>query len=380
MWKLQKLWFFFLLGACALLTGCEKWNTPNITDVNLPDNAVVSIISKYANEINMWKSQITQEEFQWHNFADPENTWYNILWYSIEKSGIKNDNLPDTAQFFDGRHAEYVWDEIWWSMIEYMKDGIICYNYLFYDQEIPDELMVWEWDYDEEEFIEKWNDFQKDLTYNTKLICGFIPKWAPLYQNLYFNAFGEEPYWNMSIRWNSIMRFDADNADYYYISSMNMDGDNINFDWYDIQWEIIKESCIDGGKWDTHEYKIQVVIQWDMAYMWCADKFDSDFMVWEEWTLWNFVKKTNYQYKWTTKREHINYDILDMTNNYVYVSLFENNTEDYDPIQIIMEKTDDGRKVLYEWSYDIDPDTCEELNQYDHDLMEMFFLRNCPRW
>jgi hypothetical protein len=45
-----------------------------------------------------------------------------------------------------------------------------------------------------------------------------------------------------------------------------------------------------------------------------------------------------------------------------------------------MEKTDNGRKVLYEWDYDIDFDTCEELNQYNSFLMDMFFLRNCPRW
>ena len=70
-----------------------------------------------------------------------------------------------------------------------------------------------------------------------------------------------------------------------------------------------------------------------------------------------------------------------MANKFLYVSLYEstNNDEDYTPTQIIMENTDNGWKVLYEWDYDIDFDTCEELNQYNSFLMDMFFLRNCPR-
>jgi hypothetical protein len=39
-----------------------------------------------------------------------------------------------------------------------------------------------------------------------------------------------------------------------------------------------------------------------------------------------------------------------MANKFLYVSLYEstNNDEEYTPTQIIMEKTDNGRKVLYE--------------------------------
>lgn len=379
--KLQTFWLFILLWFFIILSGCEKEPTIDDTNENLPDNKAVSIVSDYAKLLNMWKSQIKEEEFQRHNLADYENTWYYIKWYSIEQSGIKPDDLPDITKFFDGRHTEYIWDEIGWSMIEFMLDDIICYDYLFYDQEIPYELMTREWDYDEDEFTKKWEDFQKTITYNTELICGFVPKWAPSWLNAYFDAAGEEPFWSMSIRWSNIMWIEPEHTEDYYISTMKINGDNIHFDWYDIQWDITKEDCVDGGKWDTHDYKINITIEWDMAYMWCADKIQTDFYVWEEWTLWNFVKKTNYQYKWTKKRDDVYYNVQDMANKFLYVSLYEstNNDEDYTPTQIIMENTDNGWKVLYEWDYDIDFDTCEELNQYNSFLMDMFFLRNCPR-
>lgn len=379
--KLQTFWLFFLLWISVILSWCEKSPIIDDTNDNLPDNKAVSIVSDYAKLLNVWKSQIKQEEFQRHNFIDYENTWYYIQWYSVEQSGIKPSDLPDISKFFDGWHTEYVWDEIGWSMVEYMLDDIICYYYLFYDQEIPYELMAREWDYDEDEFIKKWNDFQASVTYNTELICGFVPKWAPSTLTAYFDAAGEEPFWSMSIRWTNIMRIEPENTEDYYISTMKINWDNIHFDWFDIQWDIIKEDCVDGGKWDTHDYKINITREWDMSYMWCADKIQTDFYVWEEWTLWNFVKKTNYQYKWTKKRDDVYYNVQDMANKFMYVSLYEstNNDEDYIPTQIIMENTDSGRKVLYEWDYDIDFDTCEELNQYNSFLMDMFFLRNCPR-
>jgi hypothetical protein len=68
-----------------------------------------------------------------------------------------------------------------------------------------------------------------------------------------------------------------------------------------------------------------------------------------------------------------------MANNYMHITLYENTNQEYTPTQFIMENTDNGRKVLYEGDYDIDDDTCEELNQYNSYLMEMFFLKSCPR-
>ncbi len=370
-----------LFSWLLFLNGCEfGWDT---TNSDLPENEVTSIMKSYAKLLKLKESDIKEESFYWYNYTDMDNTENEISWYNIQKFGIKPKDLPNSTEFFDGRKAEYVWDEIWWSLIDYQKDNIICSQWIFYDQEIPYELMVWDWvagEFDEEAYNKARDEFLKTITYNVDLSCGFKPEWLYSTYDFYFDAEGMEPFWSMSIRWHEIMRFDPENVKEYYVSTLTKDGENIHFEWYNIEWDLTREACIDGGKWDTHEYKIQVVREWDMVYMWCADKYDADFVVWEEWTLWNFVKRTNYQYKWNTKRENISYDVLEMINNYMQVGLYEIDLEYYNPTQLIMEKTESWRKVLYEWDgYDVDDNTCEELLQYDNNLMEMFFFRNCPR-
>ena len=371
-----------MLTWLLFLNGCELWWDTWINP-NLPDNEVTLIMKTFAKQLKLKEIDIKEESFYWYNYADPDYWENEISWYIIQKSGIKEKDLPNTTQLFDGRYVEYVWDEIWWSLIDFSKDNIICSQWLFYDQEIPYELMVREpedwWEYDEEEYNKAWKEFTDNVTYHVELSCGFKPAWSLTFQDFYYNAEGMEPFWSMSIRWSQVTRFNPENVKDYYLYTLEKDGDNIHFNWYDIDWDIIKEDCIDGGKWDTHDYKITVYLEWDMGFMWCADKYDTDFVIGEEWTLWNFVKKTNYQYKWNNKRENVSYDVFSMVNNYMYAALYENDGENYEPTNLIMEKTDNWWKVLYEWDYEVDDDKCEELFQYDNYLMEMFFFRNCPR-
>jgi len=45
-----------------------------------------------------------------------------------------------------------------------------------------------------------------------------------------------------------------------------------------------------------------------------------------------------------------------------------------------MENTGKGFKVIYEWEwYNVSDEECERLNQYDNNLMDMFFFKSCPR-
>jgi hypothetical protein len=46
-----------------------------------------------------------------------------------------------------------------------------------------------------------------------------------------------------------------------------------------------------------------------------------------------------------------------------------------------MEYVDGEWLTLFEWNwYEISDDECERLNQYDNNLMDIFFLTSCPRW
>ena len=63
----------------------------------------------------------------------------------------------------------------------------------------------------------------------------------------------------------------------------------------------------------------------------------------------------------------------------MFVSLGEYIWEEYIRSQLLLEHKDNKWNILYEGDYDISDEKCEELNQYDHNLMDMAFLQNCPR-
>ena len=115
-------------------------------------------------------------------------------------------------------------------------------------------------------------------------------------------------------------------------------------------------------------------------YEWCADKSELNFVPWEEWTLKEFIKKSGYDYKWSFDYDKVSYAIGSVIDRYMTVNIYQLDWEEYDNYQVIMEKVDDGWKVIYEWEwYGIGDEECERLNQYDNNLMDMFFLKGCPR-
>jgi hypothetical protein len=206
-----------------------------------------------------------------------------------------------------------------------------------------------------------------------------------------------EPFWSASIRWDYIMLMTPNFSKDIYIDNLKADWNSINFKWYNLDWKLEKTNCIDEGAWENHDYKISFdytySIYWDdwiiegeetSHYEWCADAIDLWFISWEEWTLDWFVKKSWYKYSWeymwNFKKENINYTIDDIVNNYVQVTVYWVEWDEFENYQIIMEKNNDKWNFLYEWKwYEISDDECERLNQYDNNLMDMFFLTSCPR-
>ena len=179
-----------------------------------------------------------------------------------------------------------------------------------------------------------------------------------------------------------------------YISTLKMDWDDIILKWYNVNWKLEKTECVDGWKWDTHEYKISFdiikSIYWEdgaiaddkeiTKFEWCADKFNSEFLKWEEWTMKNFIDKAHYNYSRNFDLDDVYYTIWDIAGRYINVFVYETDWDSYDSYQIILENVDGRYNVLYEWDwYEISEEECEELNQYDNNLMDMFFLRSCPR-
>ena len=410
--KFSLLMAWSLLTILLVITGCDTTNPidNNITDVDnnievdnnsLPNNEVVSIIKNFANEMNIPESNIKETSIDWYNAAEynydnyDESYYHTVSWYTIAGNWLKD--LPDMAQILDWWYVYYLWDEIWWAVIQYSKDNIICNYYNSLEQEIPMELMEREWDLNDESEMEAYDkarsDFYEKATYTVEFSCGFAPEWMAQYKDFSFYGEWMEPFWYASLNWTHINIFTPDGVKEQYIDTLKYDWENIEFKWYNVNWKLEKSDCIDWWKWDTHEYTISFDVnkysyaddgteynEWPIHYEWCADKIDADFIIWEEWTIDTIINKTNYQYTRWVDHDKVSYTVSDIAWKYMNLNIYERLEDTYSNYQIIMEKTDDGRKVIFEWDwYEISDEQCEELNQYDNNLMDMFFLTMCPR-
>lgn len=394
------LWFSLILTGCDLWNWdiSNPWNSTNLNS-NTSNNEVTSVMKNFLKDVNK-EAEIREDTFQRLNYAEYDyNTYdgwyYDITWYTLSLTGVKV--LPNVNKIFDGWYVHYVWDEIWGSAIDYSKDNIICSYFLSLEQEIPYELMNREWDYENEEEREAYNkaraNFYDIASYSVEVSCGYIPEWTIQFKD--FNFYGEwmEPFRNAYFAWDYINIFTPNGMEEHYIDVLKSNWDNFTFKWYNFNWELEKSDCIDWWKWDTHEYKISFDItkssywddwviydEWTTHYEWCADRESPKFIPWEEWTLKTFIKKSWYQYDKDYDQDKVSYAVGNIIWKYMLVNFYFVDGEDYESYQNIIEDSENEFKVLYEWEwYNISAEECERLNQYDNNLMDMFFLKSCPR-
>ena len=406
----RKILFVFgltlILWFSLMLVGCDSWNWNNSLlgnftklNENLPNNEVISVMKDFLKDVGK-DVEIKEDTFNWLNYAEYDYNsyewwYYDVTWYTLSLTGVKD--LPNVSKIFDGWYVHYVWDEIWGSAIDYSKDNILCSYFLSLEQEIPYELLNREWDYDDEqqaEYNQKWSDFYDIATYSVELSCGFVPEWSIQFKDFNYYAEWMEPFWNAYFVWDYVNIFTLDGLEEHYIDVLKSDWNGYVFKWYDFDWKLEKSDCMDWWKWDIHEYKISFDVnkfsywddgvrhdEWTIHYEWCADKENPEFLPWEEWTLENFIKKSWYQYDRNYNQDKVSYAVTNMLGKYMLVNFYYVDGEDYDSYQSIIENLEDWFKVLYEWGGydDISDEKCEELNQYDNNLMDMFFLKSCPR-
>ena len=363
-----------------ILTWCDWEDQSN----NETETKSLSVINKFTDELKLNKENIKEDRFEWYNYADYWENKYYLDWYSIEESWIDPFSIINTDEFFDWWTVNYLADEMYWSLTEFSNNEILCYYEVYYDQDIPDELMAWEDDYDID-YDKAWADFYETATYTVILSCWEIPEDAPKFSDLKLDAFWEEPFWNASFRDNVITVFDVNWVWYYYLQHLQKEDNKIVLNGYNVKWSVEEAECIDGWKGDSHKYTISLNLttnDWqNLNYNGCADESNFWFTAWEQGTLKTLIKKTNYKYKQPYKEENVWYKVAEIVWNYMEVDVYANEDNEYYSYQIIMEKDWKNWKVLFEGDgYNISDDKCEELNQYDNNLMEMFFLLSCPRW
>ena len=372
-----------IVSSLLFLSWCDTSRIQWQIEYSDEDKEIISILEKFAEEQNI--TSPIQKEVLTRSDSNNEKS-YDVNWYTITWGSVNPKDTITTYEFFDWWRVDYLGDEIFWSRTEYSNNDIFCYYWLTLEQQPPYELLAWEdEEWNEIDYEKAWEEFYKIATYTTELSCWKIPEWAVKLSSLNINAEGQEPFWFTPIRWWKITLYDMYWLYYYYPDVLTKNGDDIYLSWYHLSWTLKKSECVDLWKWDTHEYTVSFNFETDdegtLYYDWCADTVEVDFTEWEEWSLKNFIKKTNYDYRQPYKIEDAWYIISEIVNKYMQVDVFVNEDNwDYHRYQIIMEKTVDWWKVLFEWDwYEISDEKCEELNQYDNYLMDMFFLTSCPR-
>lgn len=413
---MKKIWLLSLIllaNTMIFLTGCEtNTNNPEISSNNTWDNEnpIIAINNDPALETIKWltkllnksESDIIQENIRWLDHTNIYGENNEIPGFSVATSWIAYNNVPNLDKSFDGWHLEYVWDWILSSIIEYKKDWVVCYIHSFPEKEVPYELMNREWDYDDDEYDKTWDEFMQNLTYEITYECANLPEEAINYEDIYFDIFQEqwmqqtnwwcyaenwvtvckdplmpEPFWSASIRWNHLAISNEYGINWrYYFSEFSKDWDSVTFEWYDNITTITKQECTDYAWW-KHDYSVRLIIEGDMVYEWCAEKNDMWWLIiWEQGFLSTFNKKTRLNIIWW---EDTRYEVIEMLWNYVQVSIDNYINEEFISNQMLLERESDGWEILYQWDYTADLNTCEKINQYDMNLMEMSLFYNCPR-
>ena len=351
------------------------------------DKEVLWILEKFDDQLNLDKSNIIEEDFEWINYNTSPSTWIIVHWFSLSwVSSILPSDMIDTSKFFNWWTVNYVWDEIHWSRVEFSKNNIFCYYNMSLEQEFPYELMAWEdKDWNPVDIEKWWEEFYKKATYSIDLRCWRLPKNIHRLIDQNYDIAWQEPFWNASIRWWRVTLFDTNWVHYYYPDFLKYDWDRIEISWYHILWFLENSGCFDEWIWLSHWYTASFDFinenEDPFHYEWCADIANFDFVQWEEWTLSHFIEMTNYDYNHEYNIDDVNYIIAEVINNYMEVKFYINdkNWEHHD-FQVIMEKVGNNREVLFDWNYDqITDEECGELNQHDNNLMDMFFLVSCPR-
>ena len=385
-----------LYGCDTNTNNSSEWTTLSISTIWNDElwNTVKSIATQLNTE-NIKKSELERYNLAQYDYS--KNNYekeYILPWYSISITWQKE--TPNTFKLFDGWNVFYAWDEIWVSVAEYTNDNIICNYFQFLEQTIPNELMAMEYDIESEEEIAEFNkkrdDFFAKATYSVEITCSYLPEWVIRFQTFNYKAEWMEPFRYASLQWEYVHIFESEEMSEYFTSYLSSNKKNINFSGYNIAWKIEKSDCVDDWKWDTHEYKIAFDVtpsklnsegieikEESKHYEWCADKFNPEFSAWEEWMMSSFMNKSKYQYSRNYDLNNVSYSIAEIIDKYMLVNVYEYDWT-YDAYQIIMEDTENWWKVLFEWDWnEITDDKCEELNQHDHNLMDMFFLITCPR-
>lgn len=386
--KLQFSLLIALVGLAFLVTGCTDKSQQQLNSDPQPTETspAKAILITVANSIGKTEKDIK---------SAPVMSWNEktLQGYIVKNNTVKSTNeiRDKLSQIFDGWVEKGVGDGIWQSYMDYLNDNLICsvHGKINYDL---DELMNLAFSEEEDEAKmdeanKKLDKIFEDTDRTFEVSCAEFDDKYPSPLDFSFDMAGEEPFWNADLRVdminytlpnNETHDFKHDNT---YINHFEKKGENLIFtgekyDLWKIKWELTKTKCIDGGKGDTHEYKVKISFG-NQTYEGCADKADNFLVGWRNGTLENLLKQINYEdYKWSMNPKTSHYDGIQTDGNLVEVSLTEPGDEKTE--YLVLGKTENGWETYWQGTGPVDYDTCEKYVEVPN-LMDFWIFSECPR-
>ncbi len=325
---------------------------------------------------------------------------FSGVWIDGELNGylLRNDALASTEniwdkieQTFEGWVEKIQADGVWESYVEYLNDNLICsvYTKLNYDMdEVMNQVYLEEEDAaKKQEATEKLDKIYDESTRTIEVHCGEFTEKQPSPLEFTFDLFGEEPFWDASLRVDSLTytlpnnethAFETDNT---YIGYWGTSGKNLIFsgEKYDlgvIEGELTKEACLDTTVGETHPYKARISF-WDGTFEGCADKADNFLVPGRQGKLENLLKKINYKnYTGKLNPKTASYGGIQAEGNLVEVFLTQLGSEQTE--YLVLGKTDKGRETYWQGTTPVDDATCEKYVNVPR-LMDFWIFSSCPR-
>ncbi len=132
------------------------------------------------------------------------------------------------------------------------------------------------------------------------------------FKDIALEAFWNEPAWSIKIIWNNLkysspLLFSDENkegTENYKLDFVKKEGENIIFEWKKVKATFTKKACKTDWLWNTIDYSVKFLLEWDMLYKWCWEEILDDFFVkWKKWAYNEIAKKVGWELEnneWTS--------------------------------------------------------------------------------
>lgn len=380
---MKKIYILSLIVISFLLFWCKNNDNPTI---NWNNNQTWQINNNWNQDTGKSKEQEIVESIAkivWKTEWDVKSKDFEWVKKNFETVNLKGfyvftDNSdPQMWDYFSNWNSDInnIADSMESSTMWYKKDNIVCkiYNNFKTESDIVKQIST-------EVFCWALNDESTNDNNSGEEFANTDEEDNMYKDYLNMDAFWEEPSWSLSLAWHDLS-FESPSSKRRYSWHTQKEGNEYIYEWTWDSWNIKaivkEEKCTDSSIWNTHKYKVSLIIDWNIKREWCWDKVDwlfgdPFFQFDKTWPISELKEKTNFDFE---DDKDAKYTINYFDNRYLLVWITY-------PVwgHMLVLKNTSNWWVEVVWFQDTSDDVCETLNQENPNILEWDVFANCPKW